>query len=50
MVLSRLETLYRWINNLSPNVKTIIIIVLSIVVLETSFSGHTKLILQDYTE
>lgn len=50
MSLSRLEAIYGWINNLGPNVKTIIIIVLSIVVIETSFRGHTKLILQDYTE
>lgn len=50
MSLSRLEAIYGWINNLGPNVKTIIIIVLSIIVLETGFRGHTKLILQDYTE
>ena len=50
MSLSRLEAIYGWINNLGPNVKTIIIIVLSVIVVETSFRGHTKLILQDYTE
>lgn len=50
MSLSRLEAIYGWINNLSPNVKTIIIIVLSILIVETSFKSHTKLILQDYTE
>lgn len=50
MSLSRLEAIYGWINNLGSNDKTIIIIVLSIVVIETSFRGHTKLILQDYTE
>lgn len=50
MVLSRLETIYNWINNLNPNLKTVIIIILSIVVIEISFSGHSKLILQDYTE
>ena len=50
MSLGRLEAIYGWINNLGPNVKTIIIIVLSVIVVETSFRGHTKLILQDYTE
>lgn len=50
MSLSRLEAIYGWINNLGPNVKTIIIIVLSVMVIETSYRGHTKLILQDYTE
>lgn len=50
MSLSRLEAIYGWINNLGPNVKTIIIIVLSVIVIETSYRGHTKLILQDYTE
>lgn len=50
MSLSRLEAIYGWINNLGPNVKTIIIIVLSVIVVETSFRGRTKLILQDYTE
>lgn len=50
MSLSRLEAIYGWINNLGPNVKTTIIIVLSVIVVETSFRGHTKLILQDYTE
>lgn len=50
MSLSRLEAIYGWINNLGPNVKTIIIIVLSVIVMETSYRGHTKLILQDYTE
>lgn len=50
MSLSRLEAIYGWINNLGPNVKTIIIIVLSVIVVETSFRGYTKLILQDYTE
>lgn len=50
MSLSRLEAIYGWINNLGPNVKTIIIIVLSILIVETSFRSHTKLILQDYTE
>lgn len=50
MSLSRLEAIYGWINNLGPNVKTIIIIVLSILIVETSFKSHTKLILQDYTE
>lgn len=50
MLLSRLEAIYGWINNLGPNVKTIIIIVLSIIVLETGFRGRMKLILQDYTE
>lgn len=50
MSLSRLEVIYGWINNLGPNVKTTIIIVLSVIVVETSFRGHTKLILQDYTE
>lgn len=50
MSLSRLEAIYGWINNLGPNVKTIIIIVLSVIVVETSFRGHMKLILQDYTE
>ena len=50
MVLSRLETIYNWINSLNPNLKTVIIIVLSIAIIEISFSGHSKLILQDYTE
>lgn len=50
MSLSRLEAIYAWINNLGPNVKTIIIIILSVIVVETSFRGHTKLVLQDYTE
>lgn len=50
MSLSRLEAIYAWINNLGPNVKTIIIIILSVIVVETSFRSHTKLILQDYTE
>lgn len=50
MSLNRLETIYGWLNNLGPNVKTVIIIVLSTVVIETSFNGHTKLILKDYTE
>lgn len=50
MSLSRLEAIYGWINNLGPNVKTIIIIVLSVIVVETSFRSYTKLILQDYTE
>lgn len=50
MSLSRLEAIYGWINNLGPNVKTVIIIVLSVIVVETSFRGHTKLILQDYIE
>lgn len=50
MLLNRLETIYGWINNLGPNVKTVIIIVLSIVIVETSFKDRSKLILQDYTE
>lgn len=50
MLLSRLETIYEWINNLGPNIKTIIIIALSLLVIETSFKDHSKLILQDYTE
>lgn len=50
MLLSRLETIYNWINNLNPNLKTVIIIILSIIVIEISFSGHSKLILQDYKE
>lgn len=50
MVLSRLETIYNWINSLNPNLKTVIIIVLSIAIIEISFGGHSKLILQDYTE
>lgn len=50
MSLSRLEAIYAWINNLGPNVKTIIIIILSVIVMETSFRGHTRLVLQDYAE
>lgn len=50
MSLSRLEAFYGWVNGLGPNVKTIIIIVLTIIVLETNFRSHTQLILQDYTE
>ena len=50
MSLSRLEAIYAWINNLGPNVKTIIIIILSVIVVETSFREYTKLVLQDYTE
>lgn len=50
MVISRLETIYRRINNLSPNVKTIIIIVLAMIVVGRGFREPTKLILQDYTE
>lgn len=50
MLLSRLEAIYGWVNNLGPNVKTTVIIVLSMIVIETSFRGRTKLILQDYTE
>ena len=34
----------------TSNVQTIIIIILSVIVVETSFRGHTKLVLQDYTE
>lgn len=50
MSLSRLQTIYGWINSISPNTKTIIIIVLSIICLEANFKGHTKLLLRDYTE
>lgn len=50
MTLSRLETLYNWINNLGPNVKTIIIIILSLVIIELGFRSHTKLVLEDYSE
>lgn len=50
MLLSRLESIYGWINNLSPGLKTVIIIVLSILVIELTYRGHTQLILQDYTE
>ena len=50
MQLSKLKVIYAQINNLGPNTKTIIIMILSIVVVETVFRGHTKLILQDYTE
>nr|DAM86957.1 MAG TPA: hypothetical protein [Caudoviricetes sp.] len=50
MSLSRLEAIYGWINNLDPNIKTIIIIILAVIVIDTSFKSHTKFILRDYTE
>lgn len=50
MSLSRLEAIYGWINRLGPNTKTFVIIVLSIVCLEISFRGQTRLILKDYVE
>lgn len=50
MLLSRLETIYNWVNNLGPNVKTVLIIILSVLVIEISYNNHSKLILQDYTE
>lgn len=50
MSLSRLEVFYGWLDGLSPNVKTIVIIVLTIIVLDTNFRSRTEGILQDYTE
>lgn len=50
MLISRLETIYEWIHNLGPNVKTIIIIVLSLLIVKTNFTNHSKLILQDYSK
>lgn len=50
MVLSRLETIYNWVNNLGPNVKTVIIIILSLVIVEIGFRSHTQLVLEDYSE
>ena len=50
MQLNKLETIYNWINNLGPNIKTIIIIALTVVVFGICFDNYTKLILQDFTE
>lgn len=50
MQLNKLETIYNWINNLGPNIKTIIIIALTVVVFGICFDNYTKSILQDFTE
>ena len=50
MQLNRLETIYNWINNLGPNIKTIIIIALTIIIVGVCSKSYTKSILQDYTE
>lgn len=50
MKLSKLQTIYNWIDNLNPNIKTIIIIILSVLVIEVCFSNHTKAVIDDYSE
>lgn len=50
MQLGRLEMIYNWINNLGPNIKTVIIIALTIIIIGVCFKSYTKAILQDYTE
>lgn len=50
MLLGKLESVYKWINQLSPRVKTVVIIVLAFLLVELHFSSHTKAILEDYTE
>ena len=50
MQLGRLEMIYNWINNLGPNIKTVIIIALTIIIIGVCFRSYTKSILQDYTE
>lgn len=50
MSLSRLETIYSWINRIDSNTKTVIIIVLTMLCLGVGFKDYTHLILKDYTK
>ena len=50
MLLGKLERVYKWVDSLSPGVKTMIIIALAFLTVELHFSTHTKAILEDYTE
>lgn len=50
MLLNKLETIYKWIYNLGPNIKTMLIITLSICILGILSKNYTKSILTDYSE
>lgn len=48
MILNRLESIYNWINKLNPNIKTLIIIILGLAVLQINYSQTVKEILKEH--
>lgn len=48
MTLDKLGTVYNWINKINPNVKTIIIVVLTLLIIHYGYKQSVKSILIDY--
>lgn len=48
MTLDKLGTVYNWINKINPNVKTIIIVVLTLLIVHYGYKQSVKSILIDY--
>lgn len=48
MILDRLESVYNWINKLGPNIKTVIIILLGVAILQINFTQTLKDVLEQH--
>lgn len=50
MILNRLESIYNWINNLNPNIKTVIIILLGLSALQINYTQSLKDIIKTHQQ
>lgn len=48
MILNRLESIYNWINKINPNIKTLIIIILGLGILQVNYRETVKDILKSH--